>query len=230
MKIVLDGVPISKERPRFAVRQGNAFVYDPQAQAKESVQWRISDAMRRYLDSDNKEEVMDASSLSRNSAFEVSFSFYLPLPKITTLAKKGAMLWGLVPCICKPDCDNLEKFYLDCGSGILWPDDRMVVITSSCKRYSEKPRTEITVNPIKNVTLKEEVQRVLTHFSPEDFNGFIKDAKVLSQLDIDSFFEQEDDVLELRISYAAELLASFANKYGKKLDKLNRAIENINAK
>ena len=47
----------------------------------------------------------------------------------------------------KPDIDNLIKFVLDAGNGLLWKDDSVVVNITAYKRYSnnKNPRTLIKI-------------------------------------------------------------------------------------
>ena len=50
----------------------------------------------------------------------------------------------------RPDIDNLAaKAALDACNGVVWRDDSQVVDMTLMKRYSLKPRIEITVTPIR---------------------------------------------------------------------------------
>jgi len=44
----------------------------------------------------------------------------------------------------KPDLDNLTKHLKDCMTGIFYQDDKQIVKTQAVKRYSSRPRWEIT--------------------------------------------------------------------------------------
>ena len=45
----------------------------------------------------------------------------------------------------RPDLDNLEKFYLDCLTGVVFPDDAQVTSLHSKKEYASKDYTEIFI-------------------------------------------------------------------------------------
>ena len=44
-----------------------------------------------------------------------------------------------------PDIDNLEKWFLDCASNIIYRSDCIISHMESEKLYSDKPRTEVTI-------------------------------------------------------------------------------------
>ncbi len=47
------------------------------------------------------------------------------------------------------DTDNLLKFLIDAANGILWHDDRQVVLLSGVKLYAEQESTVLRVGPAK---------------------------------------------------------------------------------
>jgi Holliday junction resolvase RusA-like endonuclease len=52
----------------------------------------------------------------------------------------------MAPFLKKKDRDNLDKFFLDSGSKLIWYDDAQVYAGEILKYYSNNPRTEITVS------------------------------------------------------------------------------------
>jgi len=48
----------------------------------------------------------------------------------------------------KSDTTNCQKFYEDCLKGIVFKDDRQVVIICSEKKYGEMGLVKIQINPI----------------------------------------------------------------------------------
>lgn len=48
----------------------------------------------------------------------------------------------------RPDLDNMIKFILDVGNGILYADDAQVVKITAEKKYDKEPRTEITITEL----------------------------------------------------------------------------------
>lgn len=49
---------------------------------------------------------------------------------------------------CRPDIDNLVKFYLDAATGILYDDDKQIVKLDAVKLYAREGRTEITIEEL----------------------------------------------------------------------------------
>ena len=58
------------------------------------------------------------------------------------------MLNNIIDHIVRPDCTNMQKFYEDCLKGIVIADDSQVVESIARKRYSDHPRTVITIKPV----------------------------------------------------------------------------------
>jgi Holliday junction resolvase RusA-like endonuclease len=70
---------------------------------------------------------------------------YLPIPKSMNSVEKILAEMGFIYPTSKPDWDNLAKAYCDMIQDLLLYDDSLVVEGSSKKRYSIKPRIEITI-------------------------------------------------------------------------------------
>ena len=51
------------------------------------------------------------------------------------------------PHIGRPDIDNLIKFTLDAGNGVLWTDDAIIAILEASKVWAEVGRTLISFEP-----------------------------------------------------------------------------------
>lgn len=218
MKITLPGHPIPNKRPRSAMRGRHIVVYDAQADEKQRVRLLLKSALRAHLDSDDKSLVMDASSLALANAYSVDLWFYLPISASDSAAQKNAKLWGLTQSTNKPDYDNLEKFYLDCASGILWSDDRLIVDARAHKRYSNNPRVEMIVMPKNNVKLHQRDEAVLKAFSPDDVRELVHDVQKFKELDVESMEENRET--DLRAT--ARVLSEFAAKWSDKLRKVSK--------
>ena len=151
----------------------------------------------------------------------------MPIPKSLSEAKKNAKLWGLIKHTAKPDLDNLEKFYLDCLTGIIFSDDSQVVQLSSKKLYSNHPRTEIYIMSYKK-PLGEEVNGILEIFGPDQLLEFLKIGWELYDLygrDEDGDWVEEivgDDVDHVRLARTAYLLSALAEKTHKPFSKIHR--------
>lgn len=70
---------------------------------------------------------------------------YFPIPNSMNPVEKLCAELGFIYPTSKPDWDNVAKAYCDMVQGILLYDDSLVVEGVSKKRYSFKPRIEITL-------------------------------------------------------------------------------------
>ena len=55
------------------------------------------------------------------------------------------MSFGLINPTKKPDLDNIAKAILDSLNGIAYKDDSQIVSLLISKKYSDRPRVEITL-------------------------------------------------------------------------------------
>lgn len=123
-RYVIPGNPIPLQRPRL-----NSYkVYDPQAIIKENLGFHL---------------VSQFGQLKLNQPLHLDISFFLPLP--INLSKKNKTTLSDTPHAKKPDIDNLVKFVLDIGNGIIWHDDSIIASLSATKHYSIDPHTEFIV-------------------------------------------------------------------------------------
>jgi len=67
--------------------------------------------------------------------------FYFKYPKAMSQKKRTASHYY----VGAQDIDNMLKYVLDTGNGILWDDDRFIVSTTCRKLFDDNERTEITV-------------------------------------------------------------------------------------
>jgi Holliday junction resolvase RusA-like endonuclease len=135
MKIVIRGVPIPLKRHRTTK---SGIVYDPQKDDKEAVYW----LMRSKASQQN----FNLPPIPKTQPLHVAFIFFMPIPKSTSDKKKTMLL--ATPHFKKPDIDNLIKFYLDAGRGLLWEDDSNVSDITALKIYDMDPRVEITIEKL----------------------------------------------------------------------------------
>lgn len=70
---------------------------------------------------------------------------YFPIPKSMHPIEKLVAELGFIYPTSKPDWDNVAKAYCDMVQGILLYDDSLIIEGVSKKRYSSKPRIEITL-------------------------------------------------------------------------------------
>ncbi len=130
--IIIEGVPISKHRPRFA---------------------RIGKGVRTYSDQGDDvciviDEAKGQVETKLTCPLSVFCVFKMPRPKShfgtgknANILKKNAPHYHTT----KPDIDNLVKFYLDCLNGIAWEDDKQIIYIQATKTYSEEPLTSVII-------------------------------------------------------------------------------------
>ena len=129
IRFTIQGSPVAKGRPRFARRGNFVATYTPKntAQAENEIQ---REALNHII-----EPITDP--------VELSIVFYMAIPRSTS--KKRADTLKNAPHVKRPDVDNLAKLVLDALNGIAWKDDSQVYSMSVEKRYSDNPRTEVTI-------------------------------------------------------------------------------------
>jgi len=137
VKIVIEGKPVAKKRPRFARRGKFVATYSDQ-ETEEG----------RFL-------LLAKGQIPGPMAgpLRVECKFYLPRPKGHFGSGKNAgALKASAPLhhVNKPDADNLAKFCLDVLNGLAWADDAQIVALTGVKVYADDgpPRTEIEIMEI----------------------------------------------------------------------------------
>jgi Holliday junction resolvase RusA-like endonuclease len=219
MKIVIPGNPIAKARHRDGIKRGKRIKYDPQQIEKQKVIKYLKWYIQSYFETGDKEKLKEGRELATAKGFELHVIFYLPIAENDSNASRNAKLWGLTPHTQKPDGSNLLKFYEDAANDVLYKDDCQLVVTSAKKKWSEYPRTELNIMPIKSST-PEEVQ-ILSFFSPEDFKNLAIAIKQLPE--INEFVEWEDLFTEdQNRKAAAKILSKIADKYASALAKITK--------
>lgn len=220
MKIVIYGDPIAKARARYSKRGKHVITYDSQKHLKNAVRSQFLDALSALVNSDDKSIMLDACKIACSNSFEVNFTFYLPIPKSDPTSLRHDKLWGFEHPTCKPDCDNLEKFYLDCANGIFWNDDSMVVQMSSKKLFSSKPRTEIEIMAKKELKVNGRAKDVITIFSPDSLKEMLYDIRSMATVDPEGMEVLEGNDLEMWIHSTARLIGDFSSKYASIMQKV----------
>ena len=123
-KYVLIGDPIPLARPRFAFKK----IFDSQKTLKISVMLDL--------------EKQQGSIPKLDGALHVDVIFYMKAPQSMSKVKREA-LHG-VPHTYKPDLDNLLKWILDIGSGIIYEQDSIVASISATKVYGPVAQTHFS--------------------------------------------------------------------------------------
>jgi Holliday junction resolvase RusA-like endonuclease len=74
---------------------------------------------------------------------ELTCEFYMPIP--ASLSEKKKLSLNKTMHTKKPDLDNLVKWIKDIFNKTVWQDDSQVYFLQATKFYSDRPKTEITV-------------------------------------------------------------------------------------
>lgn len=210
MKIVIPGTPIAKARHRDGIRNGLRVKYDPQQKQKQKT--------RNFLLWFKKNHP-NALKPPLDCAFSMEAVFYLPIPKNASKTQKNAKLWGLVQHIQKPDASNMLKFYEDAANEIFFDDDKQLSFVSAKKKWSEYPRTELTIMKIETCT-PEEVD-ILSFLSPDDFRTLCMFLQELPK--INDFVTWDNLILEEQNrKTAAKIISKLADRYANTLTKISK--------
>lgn len=130
IKFTIDGEPKGKGRPRF--RSFGNFISTYTDAKTKSLENNIRDTYLKYGFDSNLEE---------NIPIDIDIKFYMPIPKSISEKKKKELIDK--PHTKKPDIDNCVKSVYDGLNKVAYNDDSQIYKSSSEKRYSKIPRTEV---------------------------------------------------------------------------------------
>lgn len=133
-EILICGRPVCWSAPN---RKGNLF-FSRHTPFRGSVQWQ----MKQQFQKD-----------PYTCPLSLILTFYFTPPKNTAKKKLPFYYSKEIYYSKKKDLTNLCKFIEDCGNGILWKDDALIVRCLAEKRYSDKDETILKIYPIKEKNL-----------------------------------------------------------------------------
>ncbi len=142
----VEGVPKSQKRHRTSSVNGYIRNYDPSSKDKSVFEKKLTQSNPKLL----------------TGAISLSLTFYMPRPKNHyRTGRYKHKLKGKSPVyhLNKPDIDNLIKFVLDSGNGILWKDDSQIFQIEALKKYCKYPRTEIEYWEIPYENTRERIEK-----------------------------------------------------------------------
>ena len=132
IEIRMDGQPIGKGRPRFSRKSGTAYTPDKTARYEERLAWAA--------------QIVMAGRPLLEGPLTVAVLAFMEIPASKPARWKDAAIAGSIRPTTKPDVDNIAKI-LDGLNRIVWRDDAQIVHLAVTKRYSHRPRLEISVSP-----------------------------------------------------------------------------------
>lgn len=235
LKINILGYPIAWARPALAMSGRKAWLYDEQKQVKKEVRFAMQEQWNEFFDNPGSAIHDKASSVACAESLCVQLTFLFPPKKKSAeklkkprrdIAIENARLWGMIPHNDVADIDNLAKFALDCGNGILWRDDRIIDEIIIKKKFSNKPRTIIEIMTKQNFSKSSKTRKILELFTPQKLEELANDVKKFSYLSDKSIINNSSEGHAMDQAKwqqkTAVLLADFAEAHGEELDKINQ--------
>ncbi len=226
MKIVISGDPIPWMRPGKGQQGTKTWSYDEQKSVKDGIRWVMKSQWNDCFNNPTSQIAEEARRIALARVLNVKLTFLFGTNKSDSQRLKTAKLWGLIPHNEKPDFDNLAKFILDCGNGILWSDDKILNHGVIRKAYSKNPRTIIEVMTKENFNEDSKARKILETFSPDRLQELAKEVKKFDYLSqaaiVDNSGEGEGMDKQRWQFRTAVLLAEFAEKFSHELSHINK--------
>jgi len=129
MRIVVDGVPVAKGRPRMT-RSGHTYTPEKTKEYEAKILGAYLSSQRDFFDSD--------------TPLRVEMTVVLPIAESLSKREKIERENGEKKPTSRPDLDNYIKC-LDALNGWAWHDDSQIVCIVAEKRYGKHPRMEIII-------------------------------------------------------------------------------------
>lgn len=144
IEIRLDGDPRGKGRHRHRLGEKTGtdgkkrpFVYSHPDPKTASYENRLAWAAQA---------VMNGRPLLEGPLY-MTFIMFMAIPASWSAKKRDAAIKGKIFPTVKPDWDNGGKT-TDALNKVVWSDDAQIVVATVHKRYSERPRIEISISEI----------------------------------------------------------------------------------
>ncbi|TYU83583.1 RusA family crossover junction endodeoxyribonuclease [Listeria monocytogenes] len=135
IKFAINIPPHPQERPRFRNLGKFTQTYDP-PKSKEYKK-KIANVAKMY-----------APGTPISTPIQIKLVFFVAIPKSKSKAwKQRAVLGQEFPAV-RPDIDNYVKAILDALNGLMFSDDGKIVELIAYKRYSDVPRTEVSITEL----------------------------------------------------------------------------------
>ena len=144
MIFTINECPIAQKRHRTRKIGYRTISYDPLSKEKEDMRFLLSRML--ISQTGNKKVDEEALYLRYKDFYHVSFVFTCPISKSDRKTLRNEKLKGFRNHEIKYDLDNLEKFYLDCMTGVIFSDDKKVVKLQSEKKWGETGSIEIEIH------------------------------------------------------------------------------------
>lgn len=139
IEFTIPGAPFGKERPRITVRGGFGHAYTP----KKTVDYE------KGVRSVAMGKVLKTPGWDAEAPMAVRIVAYYPIPASYTKKKRQAVLEGKLHPTVKPDLDNVCKSILDAMNGVVYNDDKQIIVLYGEKHYAkEDPNVAVIVKTL----------------------------------------------------------------------------------
>jgi Holliday junction resolvase RusA-like endonuclease len=129
----MDGDPVAKGRPRFSRATGRTYTPEKTARYEDRLAWAAQAVM--------------AGRPLLTGPLRLAFWSFIAVPASWSVKKRAAALRRDIYPVGRPDWDNFGKT-IDALNRVVWSDDAQIVTGTVHKRYSDRPRVEIFVEPM----------------------------------------------------------------------------------
>ena len=138
MVLVINGDPVAQGRPKFTVRGGRVWAYDPQ-KSREYKEYVKMIAMQWW----GRKPPMEG-------ALSMSVKVFVPIPSSFSKKDRQDAISGMKRPVGKPDLENFCKGATDALEGVVFKNDSQIVAHHEPfgKWYGDRPRIEIEFKEI----------------------------------------------------------------------------------
>lgn len=129
INFTIPGIPVAKGRPKFFKRGDFVGTYTPKKTGNFENLVRLA--------------YREVSNVVYECPVKLYAEFYFPIPSSWSKKKKEIAATEKVPCVTRPDIDNILKSVLDGLNTVAFKDDNQIHIIVAKKLYSPNPRSVI---------------------------------------------------------------------------------------
>jgi len=134
------GEPVPKSRPKFARRGNFVHVYTP----KKTLDYEK--LVANCYEAASRERYSDGDlSVEKNTPVHMDLLVYHEIPKSWPQWLRRLAATENLPCLTRPDLENVLKAFMDGLNSVAYPDDAQVYSFFCRKTYSLEPRVEAKV-------------------------------------------------------------------------------------
>lgn len=134
LKLVIEGTPVGKQRPRYDRRHSRMYTPNKTHNYEQAIALTFKSKYPHHK--------------PYTGPVLLTVIAYMPIPKSYPKYKRVEMAKERVLHTKTPDWDNIAKVVCDALNGLAWVDDRQVM-GQVFKLYSDRPRLEVYIREVK---------------------------------------------------------------------------------